>query len=78
MRFMQSINAVIGSEHFIDRATVYEDVINVYRDDEITKECPIYIEFVGEMAVDYGGVQRDMYSAFWEKPTAFYLKELLF
>ena len=67
MEFMKSINAVSGKEHFINRATVYEDVIHLYRNDEILKECPIYIEFVGEMAVDYGGVQRDMYAAFWQR-----------
>lgn len=70
MAFMKSINASIGPEHFINRATVYEDVINLYQDDKILKECPIYIEFVGEIAVDYGGVQRDMYSGFWEKAYA--------
>ena len=56
----------VSIEHFINRATVYEDVINLYCDGEILKECPIYIEYIGGMAVDYGGVQRDMFSAFWE------------
>ena len=68
MEYLKSINASnIGTEHFINRAAVYEDVINLYHDGEILKECPIYIEYIGEMAVDYGGVQRDMFSAFWEK-----------
>ena len=67
MAFMTSINAVVGPEHFISRSTVYEDVLNLYQNDKVTKECPIYIEFIGEIAVDYGGVQRDMYAGFWHK-----------
>ena len=67
MQYLKLINAnKVGTEHFISRATVYEDVINLYRDGEILKECPIYIEYIGEMAVDYVGVQRDIFSAFWE------------
>jgi len=67
MEFMKSINAVVGKEHFINRATEYEDVISLYHSDQVLTECPIYIEFIGEMVVDYGGVQRDTYSAFWQK-----------
>ena len=67
MAFMTSINATVGPDHFISRSTIYEDVLNLYQNDEITKECPIYIEFIGEIAVDYGGVQRDMYAGFWHK-----------
>ena len=59
---MKSIQAVQGFQHEIDRENVYEDVINLYRN-----EYPIAIAFVGEIAIDNGGVQRDMYSAFWEK-----------
>ena len=67
MEFMKSIDAIMGAEHFINRASIYEDVITLYQDEHVLKECPIYIEFIGERAVDYGGVQRDMFSAFWEK-----------
>ena len=42
---------------------VYKDVLNLYQNDEITKECPIYIEFIGEIAVDHGGCR----AAFWNK-----------
>ena len=45
----------------------YMKMSTLYRDGEILKQFPIYIEYIGEMAVDYGGVQRDMFSAFWEK-----------
>ena len=41
MQYMKSIDAVIGKEHFINRATVHEDVINLYQNDQISKECSI-------------------------------------
>ena len=52
---MTSINAVPGRMHLIDHTRVYED-INLYQNDDILKEFPIYIKFKGEMAVDHGGV----------------------
>ena len=63
---MKSVNAVNGDVHVIDRDNVYEDVTDMYRSGDIVGECPIFIKFSGEEALDYGGVQRDMYSAFWE------------
>lgn len=65
--FMNSINAVPGRVHLIDRTKVYEEVIDLYQNDELLKEFPMYIKFRGEMAIDHGGVQRDMFSAFWEQ-----------
>ncbi len=64
---MRSINAVKGDTRVIDRNNVYEDVIDIYRCGEIVGEYPIYIQFSKEPALDYGGVQRDMYSAFWNE-----------
>ena len=65
---MKSMNAVNGDVHVIDRDNVYEDVTDMYQSGEIVGECPIFIKFSGEEALDYGGVQRDMYMyfAFWE------------
>ena len=67
---MNSINAIPGRLHVIDRTKVYEEVINLYQNDEVLTEFPIYIKFKGEIAVDQGGVHRDMYSAFWEEAYA--------
>ena len=39
----------------------------MYRSGDIVGECPIHIKFSREEALDYGGVQRDMFSAFWEE-----------
>ena len=63
---MRSVNAVKGDVRVIDRDNIYEDVTDMYRCGEIVGECPIDIKFSGERALDYGGVQRDMFSAFWE------------
>lgn len=67
LEYMKSINAVKGAVRVVDRDNVYEDVIDMYKCGEIVGECPINIKFSGEDALDYGGVHRDMLSAFWEQ-----------
>ena len=64
---MKSVNAVKGGTRIVDRNNVYEDVIDMYRCGDIVGECPIHIKFSSEEGLDYGGVQRDMFSAFWEQ-----------
>ena len=63
---MEEIQAAFGKEHSIERTKVYQDVLNLYRGNKIVNECPIYITFKGERGIDSGGVQRDMFSSFWE------------
>ena len=63
---MKEINAVAGKEHTIDRDNIYEDVLKLYQNGGIVDECPIYIKYKDEAAIDAGGVQRDMLSGFWE------------
>ena len=67
LMYMKSINAVKGDTRVVDRSNLYEDVLNMYRRGHIVGECPIYIKYLNEEALDYGGVQRDMFSAFWEE-----------
>ena len=57
----------VCSSYSVDRQFLFRDVIALYRRQEIVNECPIAIMFVDEIAVHRGGVQRDMYSGFWEK-----------
>lgn len=64
--FMASLNATRGTPRIVSRSNVYEDVIKLYEDEAIVLECPLSIEFEGEVGVDAGGVTRDMFSAFWE------------
>lgn len=60
-------NIVEGSEHTIRRSNVFKDVLQLYQMGSILQECPIRIEFEDEMAIDQGGVTRDMFSAFWDE-----------
>ena len=40
-------------------------VIGMYREGDVVGKYPLFINYKGEQAVDQGGVQRDMRSAFW-------------
>ena len=67
--FMQSLMLKHGTTHMVRRSSVYHDVIKLY-DEELTgilEEYPFRTKFVGECAVDIGGVTRDMFSAFFEE-----------
>ena len=64
---MASVNAVPGTYHSIERMHVCEDILDLYQKGSIVGEYPILTDFKGELAIDEGGVQRDMYSAFWEQ-----------
>ena len=65
MSFMKSLVAVRGMEHRIRRSCAVFDIVNLYRESTIMNECPICIQFVGEIAIDEGGVSREMFSLFW-------------
>ena len=53
--------------YIVKRSNVLDDVLQLFQSDDIVKEYPLRIRFEGEMAVDTGGVCRDMVSAFWEE-----------
>ena len=65
--YMVSIGATYGGNHVIRRSSVFEDVMQLYQQEQMAKEFPVNIKFESEKAVDVGGVTREMYSAFWEK-----------
>lgn len=64
---MDSINVMRGDLRIIDRDNIYEDVMDLYKIGEILGECPINIKYSDEQAIDDGGVQRDMFSGYWEE-----------
>ena len=37
----------------------------MYHEGEVVQDYPLHIKYQGEKAIDYGGVQRDLFSAFW-------------
>ena len=51
----------------VDRGNIFNQVIDLFSDDHFLKEYPVYIQFERELAVDSGGVRRDMLSAFWDE-----------
>ena len=51
----------------VNRKNIFNQVIDLFSDDHILKEQSLFIKFEEEIAVDSGGVQRDMLSAFWEE-----------
>ena len=63
---MSSMCSSSGPPHEIDRENLFNSVLHLFSSDDITKEYPLRIRFKGELAIDAGGVMRDMVSAFWE------------
>ncbi len=49
------------------RDDLIDEVYDMYYSGDIVSECPIHIKFLGEEGVNMGGVQRDMFSAFWKE-----------
>ena len=39
----------------------------LFAQDEVLEEYPLRIKFAGEMGYDYGGICRDMFSAYWDE-----------
>ncbi len=64
-----SVDTRPGLERRFRRDSVYEDVIDMYKDDleEILRDFPFRVRYVNELAVDTGGVCRDLFSAFWQE-----------
>ena len=66
--FMLSLNLSHGLPHLIERNDVFTSVMAKYQEKlpDILHLYSILFEF-GEMAVDVGGVVRDMYSSIFEE-----------
>ena len=64
--FMLSVCTDVSTIHPINRKCVYDDVLLLFENDDILKEFPLRISFTSEIAIDAGGVCREMFSAFWE------------
>ena len=64
---MSIIKASPRQKHIVNRFTIFEDVIKMYKEEGMVMEFPTFIQFEDELAIDVGGVTREMFSAFWEK-----------
>lgn len=51
----------------ISRSNIFDHVMDLFSDESFLKEYPLHIKFEGEVAVDLGGVRRDMLSGYWEE-----------
>ena len=65
--FMHSLQTHDATPHQIHRSNIYEEVITLFSEPQIMCAYPLRISFVGEQAVDTGGVLRDILLAFWEE-----------
>ena len=66
---MDDLDTHQGLSRPLRREMICEYMLQMYKNDlpKILKEFPFRVEYVGEKAVDTGGVCRDAFSLFWEK-----------
>lgn len=64
---MKHLGASAGFQHKIRCNNALLNIVDLYKEGTIMLECPIYIHFDNEIAVDDGGVSREMFSLFWEE-----------
>ena len=66
---MTSLESPREMLHVIDRTTVYNDVLSLYRKEleKVTLEYTFWVHFKGEIAIDVG-VTTHMFSAFFAEP----------
>ena len=69
---MHSWRSSIWSSLFspvFDRLNVYDDVLSLYtvKSEKVLNHYPMKVRFKGELAVDIGGVTRDLFSAFYSE-----------
>ena len=63
---MNRISSTHSPVHYVKRTSTFNDLIDVYRRSSIiTEQYPLQMSFVNEMAVDLGGVSRDVVTGFW-------------
>ena len=63
---MSSLNFTYGI-HTISWEGVYEDVLKLYVSSDVLRHYPVIMHFNGEMALDGGGIKRDVFAAFFEE-----------
>ncbi len=63
---MSTLSLHPSSSHNVWRDHLFTDTISLFREEAILHETSLIVSFEGEMALDGGGVRRDMLSAFWE------------
>ncbi len=54
-----------GKQHSIYRSSIIRDVLALHGTEAACSEYPFQVKFMDEPGLDFGGVTRDMYCAFW-------------
>ena len=54
-----------NGHHAVSRSNIFSDVLQLHAAEDACLEYPFEVKFVDEAGLDFGGVTRDMYSAFW-------------
>ena len=67
MNYVISLNMHPAITHIIDHSNLYNDVLGLFNNASVLEHYPLQIKFLDEMAIDHGGVSRDMLSGFWEE-----------
>ena len=66
-QYLGSITTLSARVLDINRSNLYSDVILLFQNEKALTYSPLQISFVGERALDCGGVCRDTLSSFWEE-----------
>ena len=64
--FVKTLSTKVGKHHHIDRTNILTEVFALFEKDGILQQYPLRIQFLGEKALDTGGVSRDMLEEFWK------------
>ena len=56
-----------GNLHEVNRESFVHSLFELYKLHKVDLECPIRFKYENELAVDAGGVSRDVYGTFWDK-----------
>ena len=64
--FVEGMARKSSGLYTVDRAMIFESVVEVFKKDGVEDEFPLRVMFKGERGIDVGGVYRDMLSAFWK------------
>ena len=73
-QYFESIGAIIGEWHEVNRSSLFQDVLSLYKSGEVGKEYPLSIRFKNERGIDEGGLSQDMLAGFWIEIYAHYFE----
>ena len=64
-RYMSTFS--LGVQHQVNRKNLFDETLELFGRESTLCESTLSVSFTDEIAVDVGGVTRDLLSAFWEE-----------